>query len=71
MRERIQVISIRIGLPPVHAMLYFLSQQDVHYPAIVMLLYSHPGWTSPSKASLHRTGLPTAQYRSSTHRWLK
>lgn len=58
-------------LPPVPFMLYFLSQQEVHFPAMVMSLYSHPDWTSPSKASLHRTGLPTVQCRSSTHRWPK
>lgn len=33
-------------------------------------IYSHPGWTSPSMVSLHKTSPPREQFHSSMHHWL-
>lgn len=65
-------VNVKNSEPPGFIMLHLLSQSDPLFENITQITaYLHPGWTSPSTASLHKTSPPRGQSHSSTHHWLR
>lgn len=59
-------VNVKNAEPPGFIMLHFLSQLDSLFENITQTTTdSHPDWTFPSMASLHRTSPPREQSHSS------
>lgn len=64
-------VNVKNSEPPGFIMLHFLSQLDPLFENTAQItIYSHPGWTSPSMVSLHKTSPPREQSHSSMRHWL-